>query len=178
MKIRYAHPGAAATVFPGENGTARVRCTRRTRAVTPGQAAVCYRGDEVLGGGWIVPPARGRGCARLNRARWPRKHSSSSPRGPMRRAPAPPRGRSSRKSLAACGNLVPGVESIYRWQGAVETSAEVLVIFKTTIGRYPQLETRIKALHSYEVPEIVALRVADGLPAYLRWVESSCASSW
>jgi periplasmic divalent cation tolerance protein len=76
--------------------------------------------------------------------------------------------------LAACGNIVPGVESIYRWEGAVQTSAEVLVIFKTTIGRYPQFETRIKALHSYEVPEIVALRVADGLPAYLRWVEAAC----
>ena len=75
--------------------------------------------------------------------------------------------------LAACANLVPGVESIYRWQGAVETSAEVMVVFKTTIGRYPMLENRIRELHSYEVPEIVALRVADGLPAYLRWVEAS-----
>ncbi len=76
--------------------------------------------------------------------------------------------------LAACGNLVPGVESIYRWEGNVETAQEVIVIFKTTIGRYPQLETRIKALHSYAVPEIVSLRVTDGLPAYLRWVEASC----
>jgi len=73
--------------------------------------------------------------------------------------------------LAACGNLVPGVESIYRWEGKVETSAEVIVIFKTTIGRYPQFEARVKALHSYEVPEIVCVRVTDGLPAYLRWVE-------
>lgn len=78
------------------------------------------------------------------------------------------------EGLAACGNIVPGVESIYRWKGAVETSVEVLIIFKTTIGRYPQFETRIKALHSYEVPEILALRVADGLPTYLRWVEASC----
>lgn len=54
VKIRYAHPGAAATVFPGENGEARVRLHTPTRAVTPGQAAVCYRGDEVLGGGWIT----------------------------------------------------------------------------------------------------------------------------
>ena len=54
VKIRYAHPGAAATVFPGENGEARVRLHVPTRAVTPGQAAVCYRGDEVLGGGWIT----------------------------------------------------------------------------------------------------------------------------
>ena len=54
VKIRYGHAGAAATVFPGENGTARVKLHAPTRAVTPGQAAVCYRGDEVLGGGWIA----------------------------------------------------------------------------------------------------------------------------
>jgi len=54
VKIRYAHPGAAATVFPGENGEARVRLHVPARAVTPGQAAVCYRDDEVLGGGWIT----------------------------------------------------------------------------------------------------------------------------
>ena len=54
VKIRYAHPGAAATVYPGENGQARVRFVTAQRAVTPGQAAVCYRGDEVLGGGWIA----------------------------------------------------------------------------------------------------------------------------
>ena len=77
------------------------------------------------------------------------------------------------EKLAACANLIPGVESIYRWQGAVETNAEVMVVLKTTIGRYPMLENRIRALHSYEVPEIVALRVADGLPAYLRWVEAN-----
>ena len=54
VKIRYAHPGAAATVFPGENGEACVRLHVPQRAVTPGQAAVCYRGDEVVGGGWIT----------------------------------------------------------------------------------------------------------------------------
>jgi tRNA-uridine 2-sulfurtransferase len=54
VKIRYAHPGAAAIIHPGENGTARVCLRTPQRAVTPGQAAVCYRGDEVLGGGWIV----------------------------------------------------------------------------------------------------------------------------
>jgi len=54
VKIRYAHPGAAAIVYPGENGTARICLRIPQRAVTPGQAAVCYRGDEVLGGGWIV----------------------------------------------------------------------------------------------------------------------------
>lgn len=56
VKIRYAHPGAEATVYPGENGTAHVRLDIPQRAVTPGQAAVCYRGDVVLGGGWITRP--------------------------------------------------------------------------------------------------------------------------
>jgi tRNA-specific 2-thiouridylase len=54
VKIRYSAPGAAATVYPGENGEARVRLEVPQRAITPGQAAVCYRGDEVLGGGWIA----------------------------------------------------------------------------------------------------------------------------
>ena len=76
--------------------------------------------------------------------------------------------------LAACANILPGIESIYRWQGNVEMSAEVQMLLKTTIGRYPQLESRIKELHPYDVPEIVSLRVTDGLPAYLRWVENSC----
>lgn len=78
------------------------------------------------------------------------------------------------EKLAACGNLVPGIESIYRWQGNIETSSEVLVIFKTTAVRFAQLEERIRELHSYEVPEILALPVGAGLPAYLRWVEESC----
>jgi periplasmic divalent cation tolerance protein len=78
------------------------------------------------------------------------------------------------EKLAACANLVPGVESIYRWEGKVETSAEILMIVKTTIARYQALEDLIRTLHPYEVPEIVSLRVADGLPSYLRWVEQSC----
>ncbi len=77
------------------------------------------------------------------------------------------------EKLAACANLVPGVESIYRWEGKVETSTEVMVIFKTTIARYQMFETRLLALHPYEVPEVVTLRVTDGLPSYLRWVESN-----
>lgn len=78
------------------------------------------------------------------------------------------------EKLAACGNIVPGVESVYRWEGKVETSAEVLVVFKTVIDRYPMFETRLRALHPYAVPEVLALRITDGLPAYLRWVEQSC----
>jgi len=76
--------------------------------------------------------------------------------------------------LAACGNIVPGVESVYRWEGQVETGAEVLVVFKTVIGSYQMFETRLRALHPYQVPEVLALRVTDGLPSYLRWVEQNC----
>jgi periplasmic divalent cation tolerance protein len=75
--------------------------------------------------------------------------------------------------LAACANIMPQVESIYRWQGKIESSAEVLVIFKTTRERYPAFEQRLRALHPYEVPEIVALDIAAGLPAYLAWVAES-----
>ena len=76
--------------------------------------------------------------------------------------------------LAACANLLPAVESIYRWKGAVETATETQVVFKTNIDRYYQLETRLKQLHSYETPEIVALRAHAGLLSYLRWVDDSC----
>jgi periplasmic divalent cation tolerance protein len=75
--------------------------------------------------------------------------------------------------LAACGNLVPGVESIYTWKGAVETNGEVFAVLKTESARYQELEARLRALHPYEVPECIALRVADGLPDYLRWIAES-----
>jgi periplasmic divalent cation tolerance protein len=78
------------------------------------------------------------------------------------------------EKLAACANLLPSVESIYRWEGKVETSTEILMVLKTTLARYQMLESRILELHSYEVPEIICLRAADGLPRYLRWVEQGC----
>ena len=68
VKIRYGHPGAAATVFPREDGTARVHLHSAQRAVTPGQAAVCYAGDEVLGGGWICRQTRCRASSELELA--------------------------------------------------------------------------------------------------------------
>ncbi|MEQ1859651.1 MAG: divalent-cation tolerance protein CutA [Chthoniobacteraceae bacterium] len=78
--------------------------------------------------------------------------------------------------LIACGNLVPGVESIYRWKGEVETGAEVLGILKTEDSRFDQLKVRLRELHPYEVPECIALPVADGLPDYLRWIGESVAT--
>ncbi len=74
------------------------------------------------------------------------------------------------KQLAACVNLVPGVESIYRWQGKIETSAEVLAIFKTTVARQPQLSEALAAQHPYEVPEILVLEPSAVSQAYAAWV--------
>jgi periplasmic divalent cation tolerance protein len=75
--------------------------------------------------------------------------------------------------LAACANLIPGVESIYRWKGEVERAGEVIVLFKTTEAARSRFEARLKELHPYEVPEILVIRPEGGLPAYLRWVEEN-----
>jgi periplasmic divalent cation tolerance protein len=77
--------------------------------------------------------------------------------------------------LAACANILPSVRSIYRWQGAIEDTPETMVFFKTTAARFPEFQQKLRALHPYEVPEIVTFGPADGLPEYLRWVAESCA---
>jgi len=77
--------------------------------------------------------------------------------------------------LAACGNILPRVHSIYRWQGKVETADEVLAIFKLDAQRYREFETKLRALHPYELPEIISCKIDNGLPEYLRWVAESCA---
>jgi periplasmic divalent cation tolerance protein len=71
--------------------------------------------------------------------------------------------------LVACGNIVPQVESIYRWQGQLESTNEVLVFFKVPAKAYAAFESKVKELHPYEVPEIIAVDIARGLPEYLRW---------
>jgi len=73
--------------------------------------------------------------------------------------------------LAACVNIVPAIRSIYRWQGAVSDDTETLAVIKTTRERYADLAARLRALHPYEVPEILALDVEAGHPAYVAWVE-------
>src|SRR4051794_32481393 len=78
------------------------------------------------------------------------------------------------EGLAACGNILPPVRSIYRWQGKVESGEEVLTIFKLSSSRYAQFEKKLLSLHPYEVPEILAFPVSKGLPEYLRWVSESC----
>ena len=76
--------------------------------------------------------------------------------------------------LAACANLIPSIESIYRWQNKIEKEPEVLVLFKTTTLCYPAFQEKLKSLHPYDVPEVICLCVEDGLPSYLKWVNASC----
>lgn len=71
--------------------------------------------------------------------------------------------------LAACVNILAPCESIYRWQGAVQTADEIPLLIKTCAARYAELEAAIRAQHPYQTPEIIALPVAHGLPAYLAW---------
>ena len=71
---------------------------------------------------------------------------------------------------AACVNILSACSSVYRWQGKVETSTEVPLMIKTTRAAYPQVEKLILSQHPYELPEIIAVSAAAGLPAYLRWV--------
>jgi len=77
--------------------------------------------------------------------------------------------------LAACGNVVDGVRSIYRWKGEVESSQEALLILKTRVETFEQLQARVVELHPYECPEVLRLDVAGGLPAYLDWLASGTA---
>ena len=72
--------------------------------------------------------------------------------------------------LAACVNIVPGIHSTYCWQGEVIRDDELLLIIKTTGERMDALRSRLPALHPYELPELLAVEPADGLPAYLDWV--------
>jgi periplasmic divalent cation tolerance protein len=75
-----------------------------------------------------------------------------------------------RERLAACVNILPGLLSVYAWQGAVESSEETLLLIKTERAVYPRLESRLRELHPYELPEIVAIDIARGLPDYLNWI--------
>ncbi len=74
------------------------------------------------------------------------------------------------EGLAACGNIIPAVRSIYRWQGAVHDDSESLAIIKTARARFDDLARRLVQLHPYELPEAIAVPVAAGHPPYLTWV--------
>ncbi|MFP5264687.1 MAG: divalent-cation tolerance protein CutA [Blastocatellia bacterium] len=75
--------------------------------------------------------------------------------------------------LAACVNIVGGVESIYRWEGQVARERETLLIIKTVAGRYDELERRVKELHTYTTPEVIAYKIERGSGDYLEWLRES-----
>lgn len=75
--------------------------------------------------------------------------------------------------LAACVNIVPGIESIYRWQGKVESAHEWLLLIKTTTEKFPAVRDAIRKLHSYDLPECIAIEIEDGSAAYLQWIGDS-----
>jgi periplasmic divalent cation tolerance protein len=77
------------------------------------------------------------------------------------------------QQVAACVNIVPDVQSIYRWQGNVESAAEVLMVIKTSAGLVSEVQSIIASLHSYEVPELLVLPVSGGSEVYLAWLKAS-----
>lgn len=79
--------------------------------------------------------------------------------------------------LAACVNILPGLTSIYRWRGQLQRDAELLLLVKTQGAAYPPLEARIRELHPYDVPEVIALPVRAGSSAYLDWIATSTGAS-
>ncbi len=77
------------------------------------------------------------------------------------------------EGLAACIQIQSSVTSIYRWEGKTMTENECLLSIKSTRSAYPALQKKILSLHPYDLPEIIAINIADGLPDYLRWIEES-----
>ena len=79
--------------------------------------------------------------------------------------------------FAACANILPSVESIYRWKDKIESGNETLVFFKVSEDRQSAFQDKLRSLHPYDVPEIIFLPVAGGLPEYLRWVSENCGQA-
>ena len=77
------------------------------------------------------------------------------------------------QGIAACASIVPRIKSIYSWEGRVCEDEEVLLLVKSRTSLFPAIRDRVKSLHSYDVPEIIALPVIDGLPAYLDWLKNA-----
>lgn len=75
--------------------------------------------------------------------------------------------------LAACVQILPEMESVYRWKGKIEREPEILLLVKTTRARFEEIDREVRALHSYETPEIVALPIVAGSKAYLDWLEDN-----
>jgi len=79
------------------------------------------------------------------------------------------------EKFAACANILPAIESIYRWKENIETGSEILVLFKLSEHRQSAFQEKLRSLHPYEVPEIIFVPVSTGLPEYVRWVADNCA---
>jgi len=79
--------------------------------------------------------------------------------------------------LAACVNILPSIRSVYRWRGTVERADELQLVIKTVSERYRAVEEAIRANHPYELPEVIVLPVAQGLPAYLQWIAQESAGT-
>jgi periplasmic divalent cation tolerance protein len=79
------------------------------------------------------------------------------------------------RRLAACVNILPGIRSVYLWKGLCESAEEHLLIIKTSAAIYPSLEQAVLELHPYELPEIIAVPIAAGLPDYLAWIKQAAA---
>lgn len=77
------------------------------------------------------------------------------------------------RHLAACVNVVPQIESVYRWQGEIETATEWLLVIKTTVEAFDRVRESLSALHSYELPECIEISIEDGSQAYLDWIGES-----
>lgn len=77
------------------------------------------------------------------------------------------------RKLAACVQILPPMESVYRWQGKVERQAEILLIAKTVVSKFAELEREVRAVHSYDTPEVVAVPFAAGSEKYLQWLSDS-----
>ena len=79
--------------------------------------------------------------------------------------------------FAACANILPSVESIYRWKDNIESGNETLVFFKLSEDRQSAFQDKLRSLHPYDVPEIIFVPVTDGLPEYLQWVSGNCGQA-
>ena len=77
------------------------------------------------------------------------------------------------KKLIACANIVEGVESVFRWKGKIDQAKETLIILKSKQSLFKEIVKTVKAHHSYEVPEIIALPIVEGNPDYLKWIDES-----